>query len=215
MIRHRMLIAGVLLGAFGIAGSSLVAFTHERTAERIAANEREAMLALLHALVPAQSVDNDMLTDRIQVHSPRLLGSDATTVYRGRLDGAPAAAVLTTLAPDGYSGPIKLLVAVRRDGTLSGVRVLSQKETPGLGDRIEEDKSDWIHGFDGKSLGKPPLEKWGVKRDGGAFDQLTGATITPRAVVRAVKKTLLYYRDNADQLFQQPASPPGKGQERS
>lgn len=215
MIRHRTLVAGVLLGCFGVAGSALVAFTHEATADRIAANERAAMLQLLHALVPAQSVDNDMLADRIKVSSRELLGSESTTVYRGRIKDAPAAAVFTTVVPDGYSGPIKLLVAVRGDGTLGGVRVVSQKETPGLGDRIEADKSDWILGFDGKSLTNPPAEQWRVKRDGGVFDQFSGATITPRAVVRAVKNTLIYYRDNADRLFEKSAKPADKRQERS
>ncbi len=215
MIRHKALVAGLLLGTFGVVGSALVAFTHEQTADRIAANEREAQLRLLSALVPPQTVDNDLLADQVQVHRKVLLGSASTTVYRGRLKGEPVAAVFTSVVPDGYSGPIKLLVAVRRDGTLGGVRVISQKETPGLGDRIEASKSDWIYGFTGKSLTDPPIEKWGVKRDGGYFDQFSGATITPRAVVRAIKNTLIYYRENADTLFQLPAAALGKRQERS
>jgi electron transport complex protein RnfG len=105
------------------------------------------------------------------------------------------------VVPDGYSGPIKLLVAVNYDGTLGGVRVISHKETPGLGDKIEESRSDWVLGFNGKSLTDPLLEKWKVKRDGGIFDQFTGATITPRSIVSAVKHTLLYERDHRDALY--------------
>jgi electron transport complex protein RnfG len=203
MISHPVLVAAVLLTLFGVAGSALVAFTHERTAPLIEENERAALLRKLHALVPAERIDNDIIADRIVVHRKELLGADATTVYRARLKGEPVAAVFTPVVPDGYSGPIYLLVAVREDGTLDGVRVISHKETPGLGDKIEEEKSDWIHGFEGKSLGNPPMQDWQVKRDGGAFDQFTGATITPRAVVRAVRNTLIYFREERDRLFEQ------------
>jgi electron transport complex protein RnfG len=142
-----------------------------------------------------------MVADSIQVESAELLGSEKTTVYRGRKMAQPVATILTPVVPNGYSGPIKLLVAVRYDGTLGGVRVISHKETPGLGDKIEETRSDWIYGFTDKSLQNPHLEKWGVKRDGGYFDQFTGATITPRSIVTAVKKTLLYVRDHKDALY--------------
>lgn len=199
--RH-ILIASVLLALYAVAGAGLVAFTYEQTAERIAANERAALLASLRALVPAETIDNDMLTDVIEVSAPALLGGTTTTVYRGRKQGQPVAAVLTPVAPDGYSGPIKLLVAIGHDGGLTGVRVVSHKETPGLGDRIEEEKSDWVHGFDGKSLGNPELAQWKVKRDGGIFDQFTGATITPRVIVKTVKNTMLYFQQNRDALFE-------------
>jgi electron transport complex protein RnfG len=142
-----------------------------------------------------------MITDVITVRAKDLLGGDETTVYRGRKLQQPVAVVLNTIVPNGYSGPIKLLVAVYYDGTLGGVRVISHKETPGLGDKVEETRSDWIYSFNGKSLHNPPLEKWGVKRDGGIFDQFTGATVTPRAIVKAVKKTLLYVRDHKDALY--------------
>jgi electron transport complex protein RnfG len=215
MTRNPVLIAAFILGMFGIAGTSLVALTHNLTKERIATNEREALLKNLYTLVPRVSIDNDMVSDTLTVSQPALLGAPETTVYRGRMMDQPVAAVLTPVVPDGYSGPIKLLVAVRYDGTLGGVRVISHKETPGLGDKIEESRSDWIYGFDGKSLGNPPLEQWKVKRDGGVFDQFTGATITPRSLVKAVKNTLIYVRGNRDALYDRlpPASMGEENQE--
>ncbi|MEW7992501.1 MAG: electron transport complex subunit RsxG [Candidatus Thiodiazotropha sp.] len=199
--RDAILIAAAVLASFAVLGTSLVTFTHAMTRERIAANERQALLRSLNALVPQESVDNDMISDVIKLHAADRLGSAETTVYRGRKLGQPVATVLTTVVPNGYSGPIKLLVAVRYDGTLGGVRVISHKETPGLGDKVEESRSDWIYSFNDRSLSDPPLAKWGVKRDGGAFDQFTGATITPRSIVEAVKKTLLYVRDHKDALY--------------
>jgi electron transport complex protein RnfG len=199
--RHSILLAAVILATFAIAGTSLVAFTHVATKTRIETNEREALLHSLYTLVPEETVDNDMVMDAIEVNAPGLLGGEQTTVYRGRKMEQPIALVLTSMVPNGYSGPIKLLVAVRFDGTLGGVRVISHKETPGLGDKIEENRSDWIYQFSDKSLNNPPLEKWGVKRDGGYFDQFTGATITPRSIVNTVKKTLLYVRDHKDALY--------------
>ncbi|MGD8908372.1 MAG: electron transport complex subunit RsxG [Chromatiales bacterium] len=207
--QRAIFMAGAILAIFAIAGTSLVAFTHAATKARIAANERETLLRTLHALVPPETIDNDMVLDTLEVNDAELLGAPLTTVYRGRKQGAPVAAVLTTLVPNGYSGPIKLLVAVRYDGTLGGVRVISHKETPGLGDKVEERRSDWIHSFTGKSLGNPPLEKWKVKRDGGVFDQFTGATITPRAIVQAVTKTLLYVRAHKDALYDKQAASDG------
>jgi Na+-translocating ferredoxin:NAD+ oxidoreductase subunit G len=206
--RISILMAAVILAAFAIAGTSLVAFTHVVTKDRIAANERETLLQSLYALVPKDTVDNDMITDSMEIEASDFLGSDQTTVYRGRKLEQPVAAVLTSVVPNGYSGPIKLLVAVRYDGTLGGVRVISHKETPGLGDKIEESRSDWIYSFTGKSLSNPTLDKWGVKRDGGAFDQFTGATITPRSIVRAGKNTLLYVQDHKDALYDQQTTAP-------
>ena len=201
MNKHPVLMAALLLTLFGIAGSSLVAFTHEQTRERITQNERLALLRSLQVLVTPDSVDNDMVTDVIRVRHPDLLGSPETTVYRGRKGDQPVALVLDPVAPDGYSGPIRLLVAVRRDGSLGGARVIAHKETPGLGDRIEEQKSDWILGFADRSLTNPQPSKWKVKRDGGIFDQFTGATITPRAIVIAVRKTLEFVQAQGERLY--------------
>ena len=195
--------SALLLGSFALAGTTLVAITWQGTHERIAANERAALLRDLNLLVRTDSYDNDLFTDTVEVVHPELLGTTApVTVYRARRGNVPVAAILTPVAPDGYSGPIQLLVGVRPDGTLAGVRVSAHKETPGLGDGIETKRSDWILGFDGRSLEDPALEQWTVKRDDGYFDQLTGATITPRAVVKAVKNALIYFDAEKDELFE-------------
>jgi electron transport complex protein RnfG len=205
MNKTPILIAAGILGLFAVGGVGLVAITHELTDERIAANERAAMLRNVEAIIPTDQMDNDPLTDRIQVSDPDLLGTASTSVYRARSGERPVALILNPVVPDGYAGPIKLLVSVLADGTLGGVRVLSHHETPGLGDRIEETKSDWIDVFSGKSLGNPAEDRWLVKRDGGEFDQFTGATITPRAIVRAVKNTLLFVRQQGALLYERPA----------
>ncbi|MCP5418028.1 MAG: electron transport complex subunit RsxG [Chromatiaceae bacterium] len=206
MNKHPIALAGTILFLFAVAGVGLVALVHHQTVDRIVANEREALLRELTALVPADTIDNDIISDALTVSAPERLGSKETLVYLGRKEGKAVAAVFTTVVPNGYSGPIKLLVAVLADGTLGGVRVVSHKETPGLGDKVEERKSDWIHSFDGKSLENPLLAKWGVKKDGGIFDQFTGATITPRSIVNAVKNTLLYFRDQGASLFHSPGA---------
>ncbi len=208
MTTKPIFIAALILGAFSVVGVGLVSATYEGTRERIAHNERLSLLRKLQAIVPAETVDNDMVEDRIEVHEPAMLGSATTYIYRGRMHGEPVAAVLTPVVPDGYSGPIKLLVAVRKDGTLGGVRVVAHKETPGLGDQIEEERSDWVLDFDGKSLTNPPVSRWKVKRDGGDFDQFTGATITPRSIVKAVKSTLLYVEKSGLRIYAdaQPAA---------
>ena len=204
MTYRPILISTLFLFLFAVAGSGLVAFTHDNTESRIAENQRRALLKSLNELVPNDKYDNDIYTDILYVRNSELLGTDEPVpVYRARKNGWPVAAVLAPVAPDGYNGNIHLLVAVKLDGTLAGVRVIRHRETPGLGDQIEADRSDWILAFSGKSLDNPGQQHWKVKRDGGAFDQFTGATITPRAVVKAVKKALLYYKANSDKLFEQ------------
>jgi electron transport complex protein RnfG len=206
MNKAPILIASLILGGFAVGGVGLVAVTHQLTTEQIAENQRQAMLEKLAAIVPPERMTNDPLSDRIEVHDQTLLGSPATEVYRVRDDGEPVALILEPVVPDGYAGPIRLLVSVMEDGTLGGVRVLEHHETPGLGDKIDERKSDWIiEQFTGKSLDDPPPEQWTVKREGGAFDQFTGATITPRSVVDAVKDTLIFVRQHGDELYQRPA----------
>lgn len=205
LIRN-MTISAVLLGMFAIGGTGLVAYTFDQTKVQIAENERIAIVKSLHELITPQEHDNDLYSDVIQVSDERQLGSvEPVNVYRARRKGQPVAAILNSVAPDGYSGNIYLLVAIRHNGTLAGVRVVKHRETPGLGDGIDIERSNWILGFNGKSLANPPAEEWRVKRDGGPFDQLTGATITPRAVVKAVKNTLNYYQANKDSLFNTPA----------
>lgn len=198
----KMLLSAALLGLFAVLGTALVAFTYENTRERIAQNERDNLLQSLHALIPPELHDNDPVADRIEVSDSALLGSRMPQqVYRARKNGTPVALALTAVAPDGYSGDINLLIAINHDGTLAGVRVTGHHETPGLGDRVEVARTDWVLGFNDRSLGNPALEKWKVRKDGGVFDQFTGATVTPRAVVSAVRNTLLYYQQHQDQLF--------------
>ena len=193
--------AGVLTG-FAVAGAGLVALTAEVTEERIAANERAYLLRSLNEVVPATAYDNDLFTDTVRLHDPELLGTDApVTAYRARRDGKPVAVVLNVVAPDGYSGPIRLVVGIDAGGELTGVRVVSHRETPGLGDKVEVERSDWILGFEGLRLDSLTAKGWAVKRDGGHFDQFTGATVTPRAVVKAVHNALIYFEANRARLF--------------
>lgn len=198
---RQIIITGTILFLFATFGTLLVAYTFDATKEQIALNERETLLRKLHQLVPANSHDNILLEDTLSVQDA-LLGTDKpVTVYRARKAGQPVALVLSPIAPDGYSGIIKLLVGINTDGKLTGVRVVAHRETPGLGDGIEEERSNWIFGFDSRSLGDPVLNRWRVKRDGGDFDQLTGATITPRAIVKAVRQCLLYFQQHQAMLF--------------
>ncbi len=203
-----MLLGAFLLAIFAVAGTGLVALTHEATAERIIRNEREALLTTLHQLVPPERHDNDVFLDMTYVTDPERLGTQRPVpVYRARKNHEPVAAVLAPFAPEGYGGSIRLLVAVNADGTLAGVRVLSHHETPGLGDKIEAERSDWVLQFEGLSLDHPQPSNWAVKKDGGMFDQFTGATITPRAVVDGVYNALVYFRNHRDMLFERKSEP--------
>jgi len=195
--------AGVALTLFAIFGTGVVAFIFITTAERIVDNERQAIQEMLSTLVPSTQHDNDMFSDTITVLNPALLGSKKPlTIYRARIDDEPVAAVFEIIAPDGYNGKIKILVAIHYDGIIAGVRVVSHKETPGLGDDIDIERSDWVMSFDGHSLSNPTKKGWNVRKDGGEFDQFTGATITPRAVVKAVHKSLKYFSDQREEVFQ-------------
>lgn len=209
MLARHMLRSAVLLTVFAITGTALVALTYETTKEQIAQAEREALLQKLHTVIKPAEHDNDIFTDYITISDPDLLGpSQEVNVFRARMNGEPVAALITPTAPDGYGGEIKLLVGIRYNGEIAGVRVLSHKETPGLGDAIEERRSPWIHQFDGSSLQGPDADGWKVARDGGQFDQLTGATISSRAVVKAVRKALEYYQSNKDFLFEKDFNKP-------
>lgn len=202
MVLQSMLRSAVALSVFAAAGVFLVALTHAGTRERIQEVERQALLKSLGAVVDPSAYDNELTADVIDVRDPALLGTGLpVTVYRARRDGRPVALVLTPVAPDGYAGSIRLMVGVLADGRIGGVRVLSHRETPGLGDLVEERRSDWITRFTGRSLDDPKPEQWRVRRDGGVFDQFTGATITPRAVVRAVRNTLEYVAAHREELF--------------
>jgi electron transport complex protein RnfG len=200
---EQILISGFLLWLYSVIGTTMVSVTQQETHDLIAENERKVLLRNLYQLLPAERLDNDIADDFIQLDASPLLGTTAVTpAYRARKQSEPVAIIFNVIAPEGYSGNIDLLVGVYVDGSLAGVRAVKHAETPGLGDAIEVRKSKWIFGFDGRSLGNPPVDKWKVKRDGGDFDQMTGATITPRAIVKAVKNTLEYYQQHRETLFQ-------------
>ena len=190
------------LGLVAIVGAALLAAVQLATADRIAAQERRVMLEQLGQILPAADYDNDLLADtlviRDEAHFP---GGQDVVAYRARRDDEPVALILDFRAVNGYSGDIRLLAGIRKDGSLSGVRVVTHRETPGLGDAIEVEKSDWILAFDARSLGRPAPSGWAVRKDGGVFDQFTGATITPRAVVDALRLALEYYAANGETLF--------------
>lgn len=201
IIRHAVVTA-LILTAFTVVGTALLSGTFEATKSPIADSERQATLHLLSQVMPPSLHDNDLLADSLDLPATPELGlKSGARIYRARLQGAPAGVVLEAIAPDGYSGEIKLLIGIALDGTLTGVRVLAHKETPGLGDYIDLAHSDWIKNFDGLSLAKIPEAGWKVKKDGGQFDYMTGATITPRAVIKAVHKALQYYAQSHEQLF--------------
>jgi electron transport complex protein RnfG len=203
-LNRNIFISAAILGIFGILGATLVSLTWTATAERIARNQQEAFLNNVYKLIDKQEIDNDLLRDVITLRNPDLAKTEFR-VYRARKAGKPVAVIFSPVQAPGYASPINLMVGIRHDGTLGGVRVLSHMETPGLGDKIDEERSDWILGFTGKSLGNPPPEQWKVKKDGGVFDQFTGATITPRSVVGTVKKVLEYYQKEKTNLFKKPA----------
>ena len=197
------MISGFLLWLFSVVGTMLVALTQQETLERIAANEKKVLLRNLYALLPEDQLDNDIAQDTINLPPSELLGTEVASVaYRARNNEQPVAVIFNVVAPGGYNGDIHMLVGVYENATLAGARVVKHNETPGLGDAIESRKSDWILGFNGRSLENPAPDLWKVKRDGGKFDQITGATITPRAIVKAVKKTLEYYQLNREKLYQ-------------
>lgn len=197
--------SAALLGLAALLATTLLAGIHSATRERIAERERARALARLSAVLPPEYRDNDPLDDVVHVSDIRL-GPGDHTIHLGCLNGRPSAMAITATAPDGYAGPIQLIVGIARDGRVLGVRVLAHTETPGLGDPIEERRSDWIHRFEHRRLGDPPAERWGVRPDGGDFDAFTGATITPRAVVAAVRRVLEFHAAEHDRLYQ--AAPP-------
>ena len=202
IIKHSLSTALVMV-LFSLAGTGLLVYTYQGTFQAIAKSETEARLKLFSEVLPRSEYDNDLLKDSKPVAKGGLLGNrDNTRAYIARMQGQPRAVILEALAPDGYSGDIKLLIAIRVDGSLAGVRVLAHKETPGLGDYIDIAHADWIRLFEGLSLQNRPLKAWKVKKDGGDFDYMAGATITPRAVVQAVAKAMQFVAAHQPALFE-------------
>ncbi len=200
--------SGGVLGLFAVVAAGLLAGTHALTAEPIRHAEQQRLLRQLQEVLPRGAYDNDVAADRLQLSVPALHGAAPLSVYRARRQGTPVAAVLTVTAADGYSGPIDLLVGIGADGRLTGVRVVGHRETPGLGDKIDAERTDWILAFTGRSLRDPAAARWAVRKDGGDFDQFAGATITPRAVVKAVRDTLHYFDQHREALFASAAETP-------
>jgi electron transport complex protein RnfG len=194
--------SSILLGVIALLGTALLSGVNLLTHERIIEQEKLRVLQQLNAIVAVSSYNNDLLEDKIEILDPAFFRhSAAVPVYRARMDGQQVAVMMIVTAPDGYNGDIRLLIGIDSSATILGVRVISHRETPGLGDPIEISKSDWILGFISKSLQNPEDTGWAVKRDGGQFDQFTGATISPRAVVRAVHNALRYFETNERSLF--------------
>jgi Na+-translocating ferredoxin:NAD+ oxidoreductase subunit G len=201
IIKHTSKTAITLI-AFAVVFTALLAFIFQITKVPIEQSEAKARLALFRQIVPENMHDNDILKDKLTIAPNDLLGNkQATIANRARINNTPAAIILEAIAHDGYAGDIKLLIAIKYDGTISGVRVLAHKETPGLGDYIDIAKDDWIKLFDNESLTKTSDKNWNVKKDNGQFDYMAGATITPRAVVKAVHKALQYFEANKEILF--------------
>jgi electron transport complex protein RnfG len=199
---HNMLKSAGLLALVALIGTAVLAGVHLSTRDRIAAQERRVVLEQLNQVLPADQYDNALHEDFVMVDDPVFFRhDDPVKIYRARKHGEPVAAVLNMVAPDGYNGDIRMLVAIRSDGTISGVRVIAHRETPGLGDPIDHRRSDWVLGFNDRSLSDPGPGGWAVRRDGGEFDQFTGATITPRAVVEAVQRALEYHAANKESIF--------------
>ena len=195
--------SGLILAFLAACCTALVAFTHHVTSIQIVANElayREQNLARVLAEIP---YTNNLSESSIIIQPPHELpGAGPATIYRAYVDSTPVAALFVVTARDGFTGPIELLIGVDMSSNITSVRILEHRETPGLGDLIEASKSDWIQQFRNTSLQSPTEDDWSIKRDGGVFDQLTGASVTPRAVIKAVKATLLYFEENRDTIFE-------------
>lgn len=194
--------AALALTLSTVLAASAVSLTFVATRDRIAANRIAAAEAPLLQIIPGTDHDNTLLNDSVIVDDNTLLGLRAPqSAYLARRGGEVVAVLLPVIARDGYGGDIELLVGIDRSGTVTGVRALTHRETPGLGDRIERDKSEWVETFVGRSLGDPVEALWRVKKDDGYFDQLTGATVTSRATTAAVARALQYAETHKQMLF--------------
>lgn len=205
----------LLLALFALVTALLISGTYLLTRDTIATEQRKAEERALLEILPRTLHDNSMLDDTLSLAAttPGLGLRRDRQVYVARRDGELVAVIVPVIARDGYSGDIELIVGIMADGSIAGVRALGHRETPGLGDKIELGKSDWMLDFDGRSLDDPAPAQWAVRKDGGVFDQFTGATITPRAVVAAVHRALQYADSQRATLFRQPAAGSDSGDE--
>lgn len=194
----------LLLALFALITALILASTDLITEDRIAESERLAAQKALFEIVPLARHNNDLLVDLQPIPEQYWLAlglDNGGDVHIARLDDQPVAAIVPSITTDGYSGDIAMIVGINFDGTVAGVRVVDHKETPGLGDKVELRKSDWILSFNGKSLNNPEISKWNVKKDRGDFDQFTGATITPKAIIHQIAKTLEYFEKDRERLL--------------
>ena len=186
----------LILAALTFLTSGLIMFSESATHEKIAEQKKILLLASLKQLIPIELHDNDLTQNTIEVFEQKTLGHrQKQVIYIGLLNDKVSVHAIPVTSRNGYSGDIDIMVGIKANGEITSVKILEQHETPGLGDLIESHKSDWIQQFKSDSLAKTGETKWKVKRDGGKFDQVTGATITPRAVVLAIKQALNYHRN--------------------
>ncbi|MCK8081762.1 electron transport complex subunit RsxG [Vibrio sp. 1CM24A] len=195
---------GLVLAIFACASTGLVAVTHYLTKDQIKQQEQAQLLSVLNQVIPHDLHDNELFSSCTLVQAEALGTEQAMPAYIAKINGEPSAIAIEAIAPDGYNGAIKVIVGMKIDGTILGTRVLSHQETPGLGDKIDLRVSDWILSFAGKQVTDSNLDRWKVRKDGGDFDQFTGATITPRAVVKSVKQAVQYVNQNNQALLAQP-----------
>lgn len=202
LLRPKLEFQTGILAGFALLASVLLGVTNCSTEGTIQRRLDEDLKKSLEEVVPAALHDNDMLQDTLTIPSADYnIGANKTTVYLAKKSGKVTAVCFKFIAPDGYSGAINMIMGIDRDGNILGVRVLSHKETPGLGDKIEAAKSNWILSFVGRSLDNLTPAQWAVKKDGGVFDQFAGATITPRKSVQAIHRGLQLFKAHQAQLI--------------
>lgn len=204
-MNNPMIKNGLLLALFALLCTGLVAVVNQQTFDEIKLQQQKELMGILHQLIPDELHDNELTAQCTLLQNKEALGTeDALPAYIATAAGKPVAIALEAIAPDGYNGNIKLIVGINTQGEVLGVRTLSHQETPGLGDKIELRKSDWVTKFVGKVLTSEDDKQWHVQKDGGDFDQFTGATITPRAYVKAVKRAVWYFTQHQTEIFSQP-----------
>jgi len=192
--------SAVAIGLFAVLSAAVIAITQVTTVDRIDANVREAESKALYEIFPA-TIDAQLYDHRIDLDTGQLNVDTGTLGYQAIQDNQVVGVILPVTSPHGYSGDIDLIVGINADSSVAGVRVISHKETPGLGDKIDRAKSDWVESFTGARREGQDDSSWAVKKDGGQFDQFTGATITPRAVVKATGIALDYFESHKDLLL--------------
>lgn len=204
-MNNPMIKNGLLLGLFALVCTGLVALVNQQTFDKIKQQEQQELARILHQIIPDALHDNQLTEQCTLLQDKDALGTDSPMpAYIATFAGKPVAIAMEAIAPDGYNGNIKLIIGISQQGEVLGVRTLTHQETPGLGDKIDLRKSNWVESFLGKSLTSADDKRWQVKKDGGDFDQFTGATITPRAYVKAVKRALWYFSENQADIFNQP-----------